>query len=355
MAAARPPNPMVGGQAVIEGVMMRSPRSFVVAVRRPDGRIVVREEPWETLGKGIKPLRWPFLRGAIVLIESLWNGLSALEFSAQQAMPDEAPSATPSSESGTALPRTATTKERAMMAGTLALSLALGLGLFVGAPHLLTWAAGRLAGTSLDVSSFAFHAIDGLFKAAILIGYMALISRLPDIRRVFEYHGAEHKLIWAHESGLAPTPANGARFGTLHPRCGTSFLLIVLAISIVLFALVFPWVPRLAESELLNHLALIGLKLPLMLPVAGLAYELQRYSASGKAPRVMGALAAPGMWLQRITTKEPDEKQLEVAAVALARALKREALVAESDAAGSESAEPRVLAVYDDLAAALAA
>lgn len=310
--------PYIGGQAVLEGVMMRSPKSFVVAVRRPDQQIVVREQAWETLLGGIKPLRWPFLRGAIVLIESLWNGMSALNFSAEQAMPDEGGGAAASA------PREATAKERAALAGTMALSLAFGLALFVGAPHLLTWLAGVALGIPLETQGFAFHAVDGLFKAGIFVGYLAFISRLPEIRRVFEYHGAEHKAIWAYESEQPLTPENAAKHATLHPRCGTSFILIVLALSILLFAAIFPFVPRVSSNAALNQLAMIGIKLPLMFPLAGISYELQRLSAKKGAPRLLRWAVAPGLLFQRITTREPSRDQLEIAVIALGRALARE-------------------------------
>ncbi|MGI5864965.1 MAG: DUF1385 domain-containing protein [Myxococcales bacterium] len=332
--------PHVGGQAVLEGVMMRSPKSFVVAVRRPDKQIVVREQAWETLLGGIKPLRWPLLRGGIVLIESLWNGISALNFSAEQAMPDDEGSGAPVDA-----PRKATAKERAALAMTLVVSLALGLGLFVGAPHLLTWLFGKGIGVPLDTDGFAFHVIDGVFKALIFVGYLALISRMPDIRRVFEYHGAEHKAIWAFEKGEELTPENAARHPTLHPRCGTSFILIVLLVSIVLFAGVFPLIPKVSEIALLNQLAMIGIKLPLMFPVAGLAYELQRWSARESCPRVIKWLVAPGLLLQRITTKEPSQDQLEIAVLSLQRALAREAGKAGQDG----------VALYRDFGAAIAA
>jgi uncharacterized protein YqhQ len=309
--------PYIGGQAVLEGVMMRSPKSFVVAVRRGDGQIVVREQAWETLLGAVKPLRWPLLRGAIVMIESLWNGLSALNFSAEQAMPEAARQAAPAV-------RAASGKEKAALAATLAASLAIGLGLFVGAPHLLTWLLGVLLGLPLDPKGFAFHAVDGVIKAGLFLGYLAAIARLPEIRRVFEYHGAEHKAIWTYESGEALTPDNAARHTTLHPRCGTSFLLLVLALSIVLFAAIFPFVPRVSDRALLNQLAMIALKLPLMLPLAGISYELQRLSAAPKAPRLLRAAVAPGLWLQRVTTREPSRDQLEIAVLALRRALSRE-------------------------------
>lgn len=330
--------PYIGGQAVLEGVMMRSPKSFVVAVRRPDGQIVVREQNWETLLGSIKPLRWPFLRGGIVLIESLWNGLSALSFSAEQAMPDEEKGAA----SATA-PHQATLKERLALAGTLVTSLALGMALFVGAPHLLTWLIGVLLGVPLDTDTFAFHAIDGVIKAGLFIGYLALISRLPDIRRVFEYHGAEHKAIWTYELEEPLTPENAAKHTTLHPRCGTSFVLIVLAMSIVFFATIFPFIPKVSDVALLNHLAMIGIKLPLMFPLAGLSYELQRLSAKNGCPRWLKAIVAPGMQLQKITTREPSKDQLEIAVLALSRSLARE----EGRANGDDEVEVKLFRDFE--------
>ncbi|MFA6032674.1 MAG: DUF1385 domain-containing protein, partial [Myxococcota bacterium] len=182
----------VGGQAVIEGVMMRSPHSFAVAVRKPDGMIVVRESRWESLWERLKFLKWPFLRGSVVLLESLWNGISALNFSAVHAMPaDEGarPDQPPIS--------------KAAMAATIAFALGFGLLLFVALPHFLTWLIGKASGTGLEVKSFSFHIVDGVIKTAIFILYIWLISFLKDIRRTFMYHGAEHKSIFAYERGDA--------------------------------------------------------------------------------------------------------------------------------------------------------
>jgi uncharacterized protein YqhQ len=299
--------PYIGGQAVLEGVMMRSPGSFVTAVRRPDGQIAVRAEPWDNLFTRYRVFRLPLLRGAVVLIESLWNGLVALGFSAEHAAPEEIKGQKPTS--------------RLEVGFTLAVSVAFGLGLFVGVPHLLTWGLGQLAGHPLETTSFAFHAIDGVIKLAILVSYLALISRLPDIRRVFQYHGAEHKTIWAYEKQPAFALDDAAAQTTLHPRCGTSFLIIVVGISVVLFATIFPFVPRLAQGELANTLAMLALKVPLMIPVAGISYELQRASARFPDNRILRALTAPGLWLQRITTREPTREQLQIAVLAMKRCI----------------------------------
>lgn len=320
--------PYVGGQAVIEGVMMRSPARLVVAVRRPDGQIAVRQQEWEALFDWAEPLAWPGLRGGRVLVESLWNGMSALRFSVEQA--------TPAETSG---------KDRAAMGTTLAVSVTLGLALLVGAPHLLTWAMGRWTGQPIEVSGVAFHAIDGLFKVAILLGYLFVIGRVSEIRRVFAYHGAEHKAIWAFEKGEPLGVESAARQTTLHPRCGTSFLILVLAISVALFAAVFPFVPKVSQDPFVNQLAMIGLKLLLMPSIAGIAYELQRLSAGTRVPWPIRLLVAPGLWLQRMTTREPDAAQLEIALVALAHAA----------APGGTAPREGAVAVYSDFAEAIAA
>lgn len=301
--------PYIGGQAVLEGVMMRSPGSFVVAVRRPDGEIAVRAEPWDNLFTRYKLFRLPILRGAVVLIESLWNGFAALNFSAEHAAPEE--------DKG----KPAEKPSQLAIGATLAMSLAFGLALFVGVPHLLTWGIGQLAGHPLDTTSFAFHAIDGVLRLAIFVLYLGIIGRMPDIQRVFQYHGAEHKTIWAYETLGSFDVDDAAKQTTLHPRCGTSFLLIVVGVSIVLFASVFPLLPRLAVSELGNTLLLLLVKLPLMIPVAGLSYELQRLSARFPRNPLLRALTAPGLWMQRITTKEPSREQLEIAVLAMKRCI----------------------------------
>lgn len=299
--------PHVGGQAVLEGVMMRSPSSFVVAVRRPDGGLAVRAQPWDNLFTRYRLFRLPLLRGAVVLVESLWNGLSALNFSAEHAAPEE--------EKGAEKP------SQLAIGMTLAVSLVFGLALFVGVPHLLTWGLGQLAGHPLDTTAFAFHAIDGVLRVAVFLGYLGAISRIPDIKRVFQYHGAEHKCIWAYEKGTPLTVDDAAAQTTLHPRCGTSFLLLVVGVSILLFATVFPLIPRLAEGEFANTLLQMAVKIPLMLPVAGLSYELQRASARHPENRLLRAITVPGLWLQKITTGEPTRDQLEVAVVAMRRCI----------------------------------
>ncbi|HTM19619.1 MAG TPA: DUF1385 domain-containing protein [Kofleriaceae bacterium] len=296
----------VGGQAVIEGVMMRSPRSFAVVCRRPDGSIVIKEQEWRPLWSRIRPLRWPLLRGGVVLLESLVNGISALTFSADQQLEEERPQKGSASVGNI---------------GMVAISLIFGLLLFVGVPHLATWGLGGLLG--FDTSSAWFHLIDGAIKLIILVGYLAAISLLPDVRRVFQYHGAEHTSIYTYEQGLPLTVDNARKQTRFHPRCGTSFLLIVIMVSVVLFSalLQFP----LADSKVADNLLKIAIKIPLMFPVAGLSYELIKLAGKHwETSRLAKIGSAPGMWLQKITTREPDDDQLEIALISIRKTLWRE-------------------------------
>lgn len=310
--------PYIGGQAVIEGVMMRSPSSFVIAVRSKDDAIAVRAQPWDNLFTRFRLFRLPLLRGGVVLLESLWNGYVALEFAAQHAkLPEDATAedAAAQAESKDEQP------SKLQIGATLATSLLLGLVLFMGVPHLATWGLGKAFGSDLDTTSFAFHAIDGVIRLLVFLAYILLISRMKEIQRVFQYHGAEHQAIWAYEKGTSLSVDDAHAQSTLHPRCGTSFLLLVVGVSIVLFAAVLPLVPRVAESDLLNTLAMLGIKLPLAFPIAGLSYELQRLSARYPKNLVLRVLTAPGLWMQRITTQPPSRDQAEIAVVAMRRCI----------------------------------
>jgi uncharacterized protein YqhQ len=295
--------------------MMRSPKSFVVAVRRPDGSIAVRERAWEAYLPGLKFLRWPIFRGALVLAESMHNGYSALKFSAEPAMPDEDASAkeAPPGESNGEPAKAA--KEGS--AGSNAM-------LLIATPHLLTYGLIRLLHWQITTHSAWFHLIDGVFRIAILLGYILAIARTEDARRLFQFHGAEHKAIWTYESQKPLTVENARGFTTLHPRCGTSFLFVVVCIAVLVHLALIPFIPQLSPNAIVNQLLLICVKLPLAFPIAGLAYELQKLSAKDSCPRWLTWLTAPGMWLQHVTTKEPTDAQLEIALLALERALARE-------------------------------
>lgn len=307
----------IGGQAVIEGVMMRSPNAFVVAVRKPDGAIRLRRDQWYGLSKKLNFLKKPFLRGILMLIETMANGIVSLNYSANIAMAEE--------EKEKALKKGKTVeefeasqkkKEKVDLATflTMAVSFGAGIGLFVFAPHMIAFGIGNLFGQEWTLDSFAFHAVDGVVKACIFILYIWGISFMKDVYRVFQYHGAEHKSIATFEAGMELTVENARKFTTLHPRCGTSFVFFLILISIILFSAVFTLVPvGVGLPPILRHVVAVLFKVVLMLPVAGISYELIK--ASGKCSDQWWArvMAAPGMLLQKLTTKEPDDQQLEVA------------------------------------------
>ena len=273
-----------GGQALIEGVMMRGPQEIAIAVRLNDGNIHVEKQkiyPWASF----PILKWPVIRGFVALIDSLIIGIRALTHSANLAAEGEGEEIKPLE-----------------MVLTIAIALGLGLLLFValptGAAHLVRTA---VPGAVLQ------NILEGILRMGIFLLYIVAISRMKDIQRVFEYHGAEHKTIFAHEAGLELTVENVRKFSTLHPRCGTSFLLIVMTISIVVFA----FLP-------LNPLWLRVLARFLAMPlVAGVAYEILRISGRYYQSPWLRWTIAPGLWLQKLTTREPDEMQLEVAIASL--------------------------------------
>jgi len=306
-------NVTVGGQAVIEGVMMRGPNRWTVAVRRADGSLAttaVACRPW-TLRR---PL-WgrPFLRGGVVLLESMVLGLKALSYSAEVAAAE------------TAADNEGTPPQSALgfwpLALTLVAAFALALGLFVALPHVLSLLMGSF--WDFDETSGWFHLLDGVFKFVFFLSYVQAISLIPEIRRVYAYHGAEHQAIFAFEAGDSPlTPERAARHPLCHPRCGTAFIFLVLALSILLFAAVFPlFFPVGGSFGPLRTIAGIALKTLLLPPLAGLAYEVTRLAGRAAPGSPWRILSSPGLWLQRLTTRRPDEAQLEVALTALEQAV----------------------------------
>lgn len=291
----------VGGQAVIEGVMMRSPKSFTVAIRKSNGQIMIKKESYIALTERFKFLKIPIIRGAVVLIESLYLGIKALSFSAEEAMEEENP------ETKT-LDAKKEKKEETFVTLWLILSLLMGFALalfiFFYLPLILVELTGVKGG-------FLFNLIDGLIRITFFLIYIWAISLWKSMRRVFQYHGAEHKSIFAFEAGEDLTPENTKKYSTQHPGCGTSFLLIVMVVSILVF--MFLGRPH-TISERLTRLLFVPL-------IAGISYEVVRLSRKRKSSKIVKILTAPGLWLQKITTKEPDEKQLKVAIAALKSAL----------------------------------
>ena len=302
-------NPMVvGGQAVIEGVMMRAPGMVATAVRRPDGTIAVRKDAYHSLGERWKPLRLPVLRGAVGLIEMLVVGLRSLNYSAEIALAsgnqDEA-------ASGDAAIRR---NEDMKLALTLAAALVAALAIFFVTPLLVTtlW---------FDVSQrpVAFNLIAGGIRLTMFLAYLLAISMMRDVRRLFEYHGAEHKAVFAFEHGDELSPEGVQGHTRFHPRCGTSFLLVVMIVAILLFGLVdtglILWLGK------LSLLVRIAVHLPLIPLLGGVSYEFIRLSARNADTTIGRIVVAPGLWLQRITTREPDRPEMEVAVAALRAAL----------------------------------
>jgi len=296
----------LGGQAVLEGVMMRGVSTWAVAVRKPEGDVEVTSEPLVSWAKRHRALRLPVVRGVVALGESLKIGFRALAISANAQLAEE--------------------EEAEPIGGftwglTIALSLVLAIGLFfvipVGATSLIKDQLG---------SALLFWLVEGVLRTTIFIGYILLISRLPDLRRVFEYHGAEHKTISCYEAGDRLVPARAARYSRLHPRCGTSFLLIVMVLAIFVFAPIgLPAWYWLLASRILG--------IPL---IAGLSYEVIKWAGKNRRKRWVRALMWPGLMLQNLTTREPDHDQLAVAIAALEAVLAVESPEEQADEAPIE-------------------
>ncbi len=300
--------PTVGGQAIMEGVMMRNQDRLAVAVRKPDGEILVEAWPWFSLTSN-PWVKKPFLRGFPILLETLINGVKALNFSATQQVDEEI--------DGELKPW--------HLALTMAAAIGMAIVLFVVAPHMFSLGM-KYLGLGGDVEGLSFHIWDGFFKLAIFLGYIISISFIPDIKRVFQYHGAEHKTIWAYEKAETLNPAEAQGFSRLHPRCGTTFVLFVLCISIVLHAFLVPLLLTFYTpgNVVAKHAYIVVVKLGLMVPISALAYEIIRFAGKHSGNVFCKALSFPGMVLQMLTTKEPDMEQLEVASAALRTALATE-------------------------------
>lgn len=290
----------VGGQAVIEGVMMRAPRSVAIAVRRPNGEIVVKKELVVPLSERFPVVKLPIVRGAVALIQSLIIGITALNFSANEAMSDEEKAG---EKGGGELSSWA-------MAGTMLVAFGFGIGLFFIMPLYATKWLTQLS--VISDNNIIFNMVDGVIRVIVFLIYIWAISRMSDIKRVFQYHGAEHKSIFAHEAGEELTVDNVRKYSRLHPRCGTSFLLIVMLVSIAVFSLI----PKLWPFYLKA-----GSRIVLLPLIAGISYEFLKWSAKNEANPLVKLIITPGLALQRLTTGEPDDSQLEVAIRSLNEAL----------------------------------
>ncbi|GBD84381.1 hypothetical protein BMS3Abin02_00774 [bacterium BMS3Abin02] len=290
---SRTPGATVGGQAVIEGVMMRAPNSWAIAVRVPSGEIETVKHDLPRLSSRSRAARILFVRGVMVLYESLVLGFKALSWSAQKAVPEEEEEFT-----------------KLQLVGTIAFSVAAVLLIFVLAPL----GVAKLLAPYIGGSSFSFNLIDGIVRGLLFVGYIWGIGRSKEIRRVFEYHGAEHQTIHAYEAGEPLTVDHIQKHSPEHPRCGTNFLLIVVFISLVVFTLLGRpgWV-----QLILSRIVLIPV-------IAGFAYEVLKFSGLHGGDRLGRVLAAPGLWLQKLTTDHPADDQVEVAVAALLAALEPE-------------------------------
>jgi uncharacterized protein YqhQ len=286
----------IGGQAVLEGVMMRTPSNWSLAVRKPDGDIAEVNFPITSPMARHRLFRLPIVRGVVALGESLAIGFRALAISANYAAQEEGDDGEVSTE-----------LSRGAMIFAFAIAIGFAIALFKVTPALITsWLPIETTGW--------FVIVEGLIRVTLFVGYLVVISLLPDLRRVFQYHGAEHKAINALEAGEELTPQNVQRFSLIHPRCGTAFLLYVMVIAIFVFAFVgqpaWYW--------------LIASRILLLPVIAGLAYEVIRFAGKHADNRVLMTILSPGLWLQRLTTREPTLDQLEVSIRALQEALRRE-------------------------------
>ena len=291
----------IGGQAVIEGMMMRGDNKMATAVRLPNGKIMVKKENVEKR-KGFWKL--PFARGFIALWDMLFVGIRTLLWSADQQLEKH---------------EKITTKD---IVFTVGFALTVGIVVFFGIPYFST----GLIGLQETESPILFNIVDGIIKILMFVLYIYAISFLKDVKRLFEYHGAEHKAVHCFEAGKELNYENIKQYSTVHPRCGTSFLLFVFAISIVVFSIIpsavnFIWSGFDSIAFALQKTALFLIRILCLPIIAGISYELLKFTGKFENNFFVRIISAPGLWLQKITTKEPDRKQIEVAVRALKEAL----------------------------------
>ena len=294
---------LVGGQAVLEGVMMRSPHAWAIACRKPSGQVSVHSEPLERLSEKRKWMAWPVIRGVVTLGHAMTLGFRALKFSANVAL-DEL------------LPEPAPEKKKLEISGWMAaVNIVISVGFFIFMYKFLP----LLAATELKRvnpvfgEQVIFNLVDGIIRIALFLLFIWGVSLMRDIHRVYEYHGAEHKTVYAFENGDPLQTAAVQKYSTYHPRCGTSFLMTVMIISIVVYTLV----------PATTFWARFGARIALLPVIAGVSYEIIRFAAKHRGS-LFAMMTAPGLWLQRITTQPPSDDQAECAIVALDRAMELE-------------------------------
>jgi len=292
----------IGGQALIEGIMMKGPSKIATAVRKPDGEIVIKESNIKQIFKH-KFFKLPLVRGSFVLIDSLVNGVKELMYSAEFYGEDYEEDAL-----DRFLKKVFKDKaDTAIIYTSVIIALVFSIAIFILGPTILT----NLL-KNIIKNSFLLNLVEGIVRVSLFVGYVYLVSKLEDIKRVFMYHGAEHKTIYCYEYGEELTVENVQRYSTLHPRCGTSFLINVLLISIIVFSF-FGWP---------NPLLRLVIRLAMLPVIAGLSYELNRYVGRSSSNNIFTKIIAyPGFLIQKITTKEPDDSMIEVAIAAMKRVI----------------------------------
>jgi len=369
--------PYIGGQAVLEGVMMRAPSSFAVVVRRRDGSLLVRERAMKD--ERASWMKWPLVRGIASLVESLRLGSEALRFSSDLYMEDmeeeerDAHRGPPSGGLASTLMLSATRVlsalalfllsandasdaggtggEKKKAGGTGLFMLLIVVAFFIALPQMASAGVNRVLHLGLEVQSPRFQVLTGVFKLSIVVGYMLAIRRVPDIRRVFQFHGAEHKTISTYEANEELVVSNARKKTTLHPRCGTTFLVMIALVSILVFTAIGGVLPRIhTGNSVSDNLVFFLEKLPFLPFIAAITFEIQRVFAKYCTTGPLRVLLWPGFLVQKITTIEPDDSQLEVALAALRATLFREA--APGVTAAAESLVDVAFPSYEALAAA---
>jgi uncharacterized protein YqhQ len=287
----------IGGQAVIEGVLMRNKEQIAIAVRNEKGKIILKKETIASITKKYPFLGWPFLRGVVAFFQMMIIGIKALMYSTNIAIGE---------------------KEEHLsgweIAGLIGVSLLFSLGIFVLAPYIMT----HFLGFDERTAPVTFNIIDGIIKMFLFVMYVAIIGNMEDIRRVFQYHGAEHKAVNCYEAGKELTVKNVKLFSTIHPRCGTSFIMFVMIVGIFILAAIAPLTSAIVPTFeglpfFVQKIVLFLLRIVFLLPIASVSYEVLKLAGTYRTNKVLQVVNSPGMLIQKLTTKEPDEKMIEVA------------------------------------------
>lgn len=305
----------IGGQAVLDGVMMKSPDAVAVAVRRPNGDIVVKREDYVSPTKKHKWMGLPFIRGSVNMVQMMGLGMRVLEDSMKMSGQEEEE---PSKFEQWLAKKLGKSIDKVVMAVAVVMALALSIGLFVLLPNTVIKLFPEGGGNGMLLLK---NLTSGIIRIALLIAYISLVGRIPDMRKTFQYHGSEHKTVYCHEHNLPLTPKNAQQFTTLHPRCGTSFLLLTFFLSILFYSVIDVVVLELTGFNLGEHYLWRVLSRIILLPcVAGISYEALKGLAHAENP-LTRALRWPGLQMQRLTTRQPSDTQLEVAIASMNAAL----------------------------------